>query len=60
MDGTYCWANSQLHSSTDQDLYILMLMECLGSVVSVGARTARFPRPILPTVEADTQSLLVD
>ena len=44
--GTYCWANSQLHSSTDRDLYILMLMECLGSVVSVGARTARFPRPI--------------
>ena len=35
-------------------------MECLGSVVSVGARTAWFPRPILPTVEDDTQSLLVD
>ena len=36
---------------------MLMLMECLGSVVNVGGQTARFP---LPTVDADAQSLLVD
>ena len=36
-----------------------MLMECLGSVVSVGVRTARFPRPICRRPRL-TQSLLVD
>ena len=31
---------------TEEDRFVLMLMECLGNVVSVGVRTARFPRPI--------------
>ena len=35
----------QLHSSTDRDLYIRMPTGFLGNVVSVGDRTARYPRP---------------
>ena len=61
--GTYCWASFQLHSSTDRDLYIRMLTECLGNVVSpnVGDRTARYRHPRrMAAVEAETQSLLVD
>ena len=58
--GTFCWANSQLHSNTDRDPYTITRMECLGSVVNVGGQTARFQRADLPTIDADAQSALVD
>ena len=58
--GTYCWANFQLHSSTDRDLYITTPMGMSRQCGQCRRPDCPVSAVDLPTGEADTQSVLVD